>query len=97
MATRKKSKTKPATKPKTLASAGYKIEAGIAKPKYIVVGGKTNERLTLEKLKIGQSFALSDRSKRKRLRDICYRLKQSTGKVFSVISTDVETRVWRDK
>lgn len=97
MATRKKSKTKPATKPKTLASAGYKIEAGIAKPKHVVVGGKTTERLTLEKLKVGQSFALADRTRRKRLRDICYRLKQSTGKEFSVISTDVETRVWRDK
>lgn len=97
MAARKKTKTKPAKKSASSASTGYKIEAGIAKPKHVVTGGKTTERLTLEKLKVGQSFALADRSMRKRLRDICYRLKQSTGKVFSVISTEKETRVWRDK
>lgn len=97
MASRKKTKINPAKKTAERAASGYKIESGIEKPKGVAVAGKTPERLTLEKLKVGQSFAIADRKKRKRLIDICYRLKQSTGKIFSVISTDKETRVWRDK
>lgn len=98
MASRKKANTKRVKmRRRRAAPLGYKIEAGVAKPAHSVVIGKTPERLTLERLRVGQSFALADRSKRKRVRDICYRLKKSTGKVFSLISTEKETRIWRDK
>jgi hypothetical protein len=77
------------------SSRGYKIEQGIAKPK-TMAGAKTPERLTLEKLKVGQSFAFSDHAIVKRVKDICYRLKQETGRRYSVCKMDAGWRAFRD-
>ncbi len=83
-------KTKADTKPK-----GYKIERGIAKPP-VMSGAKTAERLTLEKMKVGQSFAFTDKAIVKRVKDICYRLKQERGRRFSVCKMDDGWRAFRD-
>jgi hypothetical protein len=94
--TRKKAISKPArTAPSK--SAAYKIEAGVTKPKYASSNQPSQERLTLEKLKVGQSFAVPDLKLRKRIIDICYRMRKSDGRVFSVRKADKGLRVWRDK
>ena len=74
---------------------GYKIERGIAKPP-VMSGAKTAERLTLEKMKVGQSFAFTDKTIVKRVKDICYRLKQERGRRFSVCKMDKGWRAFRD-
>lgn len=99
MATRKTRK-KPTTKaapPKAppTTSAGYKIDNNVVKPKYAGTG-RSPERETVEKLKVGQSFAVK-LALRRRLRDICYAVKKATGKTFSVVTIDTDVRVWRDK
>ena len=73
----------------------YKIEKGVAKPK-VISGAKTPERVTLEKMKVGQSFAFTDQGIVKRVKDICYRLKQETGRRFSVCKMDGGWRAFRD-
>lgn len=83
-------KTKTSRKPK-----GYKIEGGIAKPP-VMSGAKTAERLTLEKMKVGQSFAFTDKTIVKRVKDICYRLKQERGRRYSVCKMDDGWRAFRD-
>lgn len=101
MATGKKSSVNAsaAAKPKKAAADSYKIESGIKKPKptAAAVSGKSRERLTMEKLKVGQSFAVSDTSKRRRISDIAYTMNRAVGKAFSVIAVDTGLRVWRDK
>lgn len=79
----------------TAKSSGYKIERGIAKPA-VTPGTKTAERLTLEKLKIGQSFAFTDGTIVKRVKDICYRLKQERKGRFSVCKMVNGWRAFRD-
>ncbi len=96
-ARKKKSEPKVATKSAGSTKAPYKIETNITKPKPAFLSGKTIERQTIEKLKVGQSFAVNDKGMRQRLRDICYRLKLSDGKQFSVVTVETGLRVWRDK
>ena len=79
-----------ATKPK-----GHKIERGVAKPK-VRSGAKTPERVTLEKMKVGQSFGFADQAIVKRVKDICFRLKREAGRRFSVCKMDGGWRAFRD-
>lgn len=90
-------KSKPTARKSTAARkpSGYKIEKGVAKPKF-VSGAKTAERMALEKMKVGQSFAFTDHGIVKRVKDICYRLKQETGRRFSVCKMDSGWRAFRD-
>lgn len=93
---KRKSKSKPtASKIAARKPSGYKIEKGVAKPKF-VSGAKTPERMALEKMKVGQSFAFTDQGIVKRVKDICYRLKQETGRRFSVCKMDNGWRAFRD-
>lgn len=87
---KRSAKAKDGTKTK-----GYKIEGGITKPP-VMSGAKTAERLTLEKMKVGQSFAFTDKAIVKRVKDICYRLKQERGRRFSVCKMDNGWRAFRD-
>lgn len=89
----KQAKTTVKTAP---AASAYRIEKGVAKPK-VVAAGKTPERLTIERLKVGQSFAFGDQRIVKRIKDICYRLKQSSGRSFSVCKMEKGWRAFRDK
>ena len=90
-------KPKPVARKRVVKASprGYKIEEGIAKPK-TMAGAKTPERLTLEKLKVGQSFAFKEQAVVKRVKDICYRLKQETGRRYSVCKMDAGWRAFRD-
>lgn len=94
---KRKLKSKPAARKRVTARkpSSYKIEKGVAKPKF-VSGAKTPERMALEKMKVGQSFAFTDQGIVKRVKDICYRLKQETGRRFSVCKMDVGWRAFRD-
>ena len=94
---KRKSKSKPTASKSAAARkpSGYKIEKGVAKPKF-VSGAKTPERMALEKMKVGQSFAFTDHGIVKRVKDICYRLKQETGRRFSVCKMDNGWRAFRD-
>lgn len=94
---KRKMKSKPTARKAVVAGKplGYKIEKGVAKPKF-VSGTKTPERMALEKMKVGQSFAFSDHGIVKRVKDICYRLKQETGRRFSVCKMDDGWRAFRD-
>lgn len=83
------------TRARTAKPSGYKIERGIAKPP-VMSGAKTAERLTLEKLKVGQSFAFTDKTIVKRVKDICYRLKQERGRRYSVCKMEAGWRAFRD-
>ena len=97
MVNRKKTTKKaPAKRAAQTRAVAYRIEQGIEKPT-TTLNGKSLERVTLEKLKVGQSFAVSDQSRRKRLSDICYRIKRETSKIFSVRKMEHGLRVWRDK
>lgn len=96
---KRKRRTKPTSRMRKRAASkkasGYKIEKGIAKPKF-VPGAKTPERLVLERMKVGQSFAITDQGVVKRVKDICYRLKQEIGRRYSVCKMDVGWRAFRD-
>jgi hypothetical protein len=94
---KRKAKSKPIVRERgsALKSTGYKIERGIAKPA-VMSGAKTAERLTLEAMKVGQSFAFTDKTIVKRVKDICYRLKQERGRSFSVCKMDKGWRAFRD-
>ena len=94
---KRNTKSKPTARMSAAAKkpSGYKIEKGVAKPKF-VSGAKTPERMALEKMKIGQSFAFIDQGIVKRVKDICYRLKQETGRRFSVCKMDNGWRAFRD-
>lgn len=94
---KRKVKPKPAIRKRTAKTKakGYKIERGIAKPP-VMSGAKTAERLTLEKMKVGQSFAFADKTIVKRVKDICYRLKQERGRRYSVCKMDDAWRAFRD-
>ena len=94
---KRKLKSKPAARKRAAARkpSSYKIEKGVAKPKF-VSGAKTPERMALEKMKVGQSFAFTDQGIVKRVKDICYRLKQETGRRFSVCRMDNGWRAFRD-
>lgn len=94
---KRKLKSKPAARKRAAARkpSSYKIEKGVAKPKF-VSGAKTPERMALEKMKVGQSFAFTDHGIVKRVKDICYRLKQETGRRFSVCRMDNGWRAFRD-
>jgi hypothetical protein len=94
---KRKVKTKPAARKPSAApkSTGYTIETGIAKPP-VTSGGKTPERVALETMKVGQSFAFANQSVVKRVKDICYRLKQEAGRRYSVCKTDTGWRAFRD-
>ncbi len=94
---KRKLKSKPAARKRAAARkpSSYKIEKGVAKPKF-VSGAKTPERMALEKMKVGQSFAFTDHGIVKRVKDICYRLKQETGRRFSVCKMDAGWRAFRD-
>jgi hypothetical protein len=94
---KRKVKSKPVARKRAVMEkpSGYKIEKGIAKPK-TMSGAKTPERMTLEKMKVGQSFAFTDQAIVKRVKDICYRLKQETGRTFSVCKMDAGWRAFRD-
>lgn len=94
---KRKLKSKPAARKRAAARkpSSYKIEKGVAKPKF-VSGAKTPERMALEKMKVGQSFAFTDQGIVKRVKDICYRLKQETGRRFSVCKMDAGWRAFRD-
>ncbi|MEQ1615879.1 MAG: hypothetical protein ABL904_24240 [Hyphomicrobiaceae bacterium] len=94
---KRKLKSKPAARKRVVARkpSGYKIEKGVAKPKF-VSGAKTPERMALEKMKVGQSFAFTDHGIVKRVKDICYRLKQETGRRFSVCKMENGWRAFRD-
>lgn len=94
---KRKAKSKPMARKRASSrtSIGYKIERGIAKPA-VMSGAKTPERLTLEAMKVGQSFAFTDQAIVKRVKDICYRLKQEQGRSFSVCKMDKGWRAFRD-
>lgn len=94
---KRKLKSKPAARNRAAARipSRYKIEKGVAKPKF-VSGAKTPERMALEKMKVGQSFAFADHGIVKRVKDICYRLKQEMGRRFSVCKMDNGWRAFRD-
>jgi hypothetical protein len=94
---KRKVKSKPAARKRAVVKKpqGYKIEKGVAKPT-VISGAKTPERMTLEKMKVGQSFAFTDQGIVKRVKDICYRLKQETGRRFSVCKMDGGWRAFRD-
>lgn len=94
---KRKLKSKPAARKHVVAKKplGYKIEKGVVKPKF-VSGAKTPERMALEGMKVGQSFAFTDHGIVKRVKDICYRLKQETGRRFSVCKMDNGWRAFRD-
>jgi hypothetical protein len=94
---KRKVRSKPAGRRRAsaLTTTGYKIERGIAKPA-VMSGSKTAERLTLEKMKVGQSFAFTDKAIVKRVKDICYRLKQERGRRFSVCKMEIGWRAFRD-
>lgn len=47
-------------------------------------------------MKVGQSFAFTDQGVVKRVKDICYRLKQETGRRYSVCKMDIGWRAFRD-
>lgn len=96
---KRKTRTKPTSATRKRAASekasSYKIEKGITKPKF-VSGAKTPERLALERMKVGQSFAFTNQGVVKRVKDICYRLKQETGRRYSVCKMDVGWRAFRD-
>lgn len=94
---KRKARSKPIVRRRVSAarSTGYKIERGIAKPA-VMSGAKTPERLTLEAMKVGQSFAFTDKAIVKRVKDICYRLKQERGRRFSVCKMEKGWRAFRD-
>ena len=92
---KRKLKSKRTTRKRTAKPSGYRIERGVAKPKF-VSGAKTPERMALEKMKVGQSFAFADQGVVRRVKDICYRLKQETGRRFSVCKMDIGWRAYRD-
>lgn len=94
---KRKAKSKPIVRKRgsVVKSTGYKIERGIAKPA-VMSGSKTAERLTLEAMKVGQSFAFTDTTIVKRVKDICYRLKQERGRRFSVCKMESGWRAFRD-